>query len=64
MAWYRAYFLNDSRRISDVEEFRSVSDDEALGQAQSLLTRRGNFMGFELWQGARPIWLYPQSRAA
>jgi hypothetical protein len=64
MAWYRAYFLNRSRRISDVEEFRSASDDQALDEAQCLLTRRANFMGFELWQEARPIVLYPQSQLA
>ena len=59
MSWYRAYFLNDNRRISDVEEFRSPSDEQALIQAQSLLSARGIFLAFELWQDARPILLYP-----
>jgi hypothetical protein len=64
MAWYRAYFLNGSRRISDVEEFPSPSDDQALGEAQSRLAHRGSFMGVELWQGARPVFLYPQHQVA
>ena len=64
MAWYRAYFLNNSRRISDVEEFRSASDEQALQQAQSLLSARGIFTAFELWQEARPIFLYPKEQIA
>jgi hypothetical protein len=64
MAWYRAYFLNDCRRIVDVEEFRSASDELALGRAHDLLALRGRFRAFELWQEARPVLLYPQSRPA
>lgn len=64
MSWYRAYFLNANRRISDVEEFASASDEQALDRAQALLTNRGNFLGVELWQGARPIYLHPQDVAA
>ncbi|HLI22988.1 MAG TPA: hypothetical protein VKV32_17830 [Stellaceae bacterium] len=63
MSWYRAYFLNDHRRIVDVEEFRSFSDAQALKEASALLEKRGNFPAFELWQGARPISLYPQNRS-
>jgi hypothetical protein len=59
MAWYRAYFLNNTRRITDVEEFRSPSDEQALKQANLLLCARGIFMAFELWQEARPVFLYP-----
>ena len=64
MSWYRAYFLNASRRISDVEEFTSASDEQALDRAQALLTDRRHFTGVELWQGARPIYLCPQGIAA
>jgi hypothetical protein len=64
MAWYRVYFLNERRRISDVAEIRSPSDEQALDDARALLTRRGTFSAFELWQEARPIFLYPQSQAA
>ncbi len=64
MAWYRVYFLNNKRRISDVEEFASASDEQALDRAQELLNDRRYFMGVELWQGARPIYLYPQGVAA
>jgi hypothetical protein len=60
MSWYRAYFLNDSRRISDVAEFASASDDSALDQARALLTGRSRFIGFELWQESRPVLLHPQ----
>lgn len=63
MAWYRAYLLNDSRRIVDVEEFRSESDASALDAAWAVLKRRGNFPAFELWQEARPISLYPRGPA-
>jgi hypothetical protein len=65
MAWYRAYFLNSNRRISDVEEFKSDSDDQALAKAHDLLANhRKTFMAVELWQEARPVSLYAQSRAA
>ena len=64
MAWYRVYFLNNSRRISDVAEIRSSSDQQALDDARALLTRRGDFPAFELWQEARPIFLFPQTQAA
>jgi len=64
MSWYRAYFLNAQRRISDVAEFASASDEQALDRAQTLLTDRGHFAGVELWQGARPVYLGPQVAAA
>lgn len=64
MSWYRAYFLNANRRISDVEEFASASDAQALDRAQTLLTGRAHFAGVELWQGARPVYLDPQGVAA
>jgi hypothetical protein len=64
MSWYRVYFLNANRRISDVEEFASASDALALDRAQALLTDRGHFAGVELWQGARPIYLCLQGAAA
>lgn len=64
MSWYRAYFLNDRRRIADVEEFRSGSDAQAVERAQALTLGRRDAIGFELWQEARPIILYPQSQVA
>jgi hypothetical protein len=64
MSWYRAYFLNAKRRISDVAEFVSASDAQALDRAQALLTDRGHFTAVEVWQGARAVSLYPQVVAA
>jgi hypothetical protein len=64
MAWYRAYFLNQKRRISDVEEFKSGSDDEAMTHAHTMLATRAAFIAVELWQEARPVFLYPQHQAA
>jgi hypothetical protein len=64
VAWYRVYFLNSRHRIVDVDEYRSDSDDSALGQARALLARRGNFSAFELWQEARPVQLWPRYQAA
>ena len=61
MAWYRAYFLNSKRRISDVEEFKGDSDIDALAQANEMLTTRKGFVAIELWQEARPVLLYPQA---
>ena len=57
MAWYRAYFLNGRRRISDVHEFRSESDEQALVEARAMLTKRERFLGIELWQEERPVFL-------
>lgn len=64
MAWYRAYFLNDKRSISDVEEFKSESDEQALARARVMLAARASFVAVEIWQEARPVSLYPQSVAA
>lgn len=64
MSWYRAYFLNANRRISDFAEFTSASDAQALDRARALLTDRGHFSAVELWQGARAIYLNPQGVAA
>ena len=64
MSWYRAYFLDAKRRIADVEEFASASDAQALERAQTLLIERRHFMGVELWQGGRPIYLCPKGVAA
>ncbi len=63
MAWYRAYFLNGKRHISDVEEFKSGSDELAMVQARDLLAQRREHFAFELWQEARPVYLDPQKRA-
>jgi hypothetical protein len=64
MAWYRAYFLNGNRHISDVEEFKSGSDEQALEQARDLLAARHEHYAVELWQEARPVYLYPQQFAS
>jgi hypothetical protein len=64
MAWYRAYFLNNNRHISDVAEFQSTSDEQAMIDAHALLAKRAYHVAVELWQEARPILLYPQALAA
>jgi len=63
MNWYRAYFVSKERRICEVVEYMSASDDEALGHGRGLLTTRPEFAGIEIWQGARPLLLYPQNQA-
>lgn len=63
MNWYRAFFVSKERRICEVVEYLSASDDEALDHGRSLLTTRPEFAGVEIWQGARPLLLYPQNQA-
>ncbi|HEV8015353.1 MAG TPA: hypothetical protein VGP48_07450 [Stellaceae bacterium] len=57
MAWYRAYFINRKRRICDVQEFRSDSDEQALTEAHDMLAQRAHLVAVELWQEARPVFL-------
>jgi hypothetical protein len=64
MVWYRAYFLNRDQRISDVAEFKSASDEQAMTHAEVLLAGRGYFSGVEVWQDARPVSLYPDRQIA
>lgn len=63
MAWYRAYFLNNDRRISDVAEFQSTSDEQATIDAHQLLAKRVRHIAVEIWQEARPIFLSPRALA-
>jgi hypothetical protein len=63
MNWYRAYFVSKERRICEVTEYLGASDDEALHHGRTLLTARPEFAGIEIWQGARPVLLYPQDQA-
>jgi hypothetical protein len=62
MNWYRAYFVSKERRICEVVEYVSGSDDAALNHGRGLLTTRPEFAGIEIWQGARPLLLYPQDQ--
>jgi hypothetical protein len=59
MNWYRVYFLNEQRRVCDVAEYRSASDETALQRGLSLLKNRPYFHAFELWHDARPVFVYP-----
>jgi hypothetical protein len=59
MNWYRAYFVSKERRICEVVEYVSPCDDAALDHGRDLLTTRPEFAGIEVWQGARPLLLYP-----
>ena len=63
MNWYRAYFVSKERRICEVVEYASSSDDAALDHGRGLLTTRPEFAGIEIWQGARPLLLYPQNHS-
>ncbi len=64
MDWYRAFFVSKQRRICEVVEYLSASDDAALDHGRGLLTARPEFAGIEIWQGARPLLLYPLGHAA
>ncbi|HEX3970350.1 MAG TPA: hypothetical protein VHX19_03450 [Stellaceae bacterium] len=64
MNWYRAYFVSKERRICEVVEYVSPSDAAALDHGRGLLTTRPEFAGIEIWQGARPLLLYPQNHSA
>ena len=64
MNWYRAFFVSKERHICEVVEYLSASDEAALQHGRNLLTARPEFAGIEIWQGARPLLLYPQGHAA
>ena len=64
MSWYRVYFLNGQRRICDVAEFRSPSNETALQHGRKLLQNRPYFCGIELWQENRPVFIYPSDHLA
>jgi hypothetical protein len=64
MNWYRAYFVSRERRICEVVEYISACDNAALDHGRGLLSTRPEFAGIEIWQGARPVLLYPQGHNA
>ncbi len=64
MNWYRAYFVSKERRIREVAEYISASDDAALNHGRGLLRTRPEFAGIEIWQGTRPVLLYSQGHTA
>ncbi|HEX8302749.1 hypothetical protein [Sphingomonas sp.] len=51
MSYYRLYFRNRKGGFLRVEELYAASDDQALGQAQSLA--KGH--DFEIWQQRRRV---------
>jgi hypothetical protein len=64
MNWYRAYFVSKDRRICEAVEYVCACDDSAVDHGRGLLTERPEFAGIEIWQGARPLLLYPQDHDA
>jgi hypothetical protein len=52
MGSYRAYFLDKTYRFSDVEEFASGSDEEALEQAGVRFEKRKELAGGGSWKAA------------
>jgi hypothetical protein len=52
---YRCYFLGTDGRIKDVIEFASADDANAILQARASFDRQSEFVGFELWEGARRV---------
>ena len=60
MNWYRAYFLSKERRICEAVEYVSATDAAAVEHGRGLLSTRPEFAGIEIWQGTRPLLLYPQ----
>jgi hypothetical protein len=60
----RCFFLRDGR-IADFEMLTpGLSDEDAIAQAHILFSKRkGPFEGFEVWDGARVVFRYPNPRA-
>jgi len=54
----RCYFVR-SGHIAAVEHLDVASDEEAVEKAKLLFAeRKGQFEGFEVWDGARKVALY------
>jgi len=62
MSGYRAYFFDQSSRITSAVSLNSTSDIEAMEIARSMLRLRDDCKDFELWDEARPIRILPRTR--
>ena len=56
MAGYRLYFLDDTGRIRDADEFEAEHDEDALAQAQA----RHDGRAMDLWSGVRVVHRIPK----
>jgi hypothetical protein len=55
MPLYRCLFLREDGYVARIEELYSGDDGDAHCDALYLLTRAGDFSGFELWQEGRKV---------
>ncbi len=62
MSSYRAYFFDETSRITSAATLDSVSDFDALETARSMLLLRDDCRDFELWDEARPIRILRRTR--
>lgn len=62
MSSYRAYFFDESSRITSAMSLDTTSDIEAMEIAQSMLRLRNDCKDFELWDASRPIRILPRTR--
>ena len=53
--YYRLYCINESGKITDVEEAHFQDDEEANAHARSLLPQRGKCHRIEIWNHARRV---------
>jgi hypothetical protein len=62
MSSYRAYFFDQTSRITSAATLDSGSDSEAMETARTLLRLRNDCKDFELWDESRPIRILPRDR--
>jgi hypothetical protein len=62
MSSYRAYFFDETSRITNAVSLDTSSDLEAMEIAQSMLRLRNDCKDFELWDESRPIRILPRTR--
>lgn len=54
---YRCYFLSRDNKVKDVIEFTCDDDATAVVEAWHRFRRLRIFSGFELWEGARRVYV-------
>lgn len=54
---YRCYFFGKDGKFKDFIEFASPDDQAAIAKSQHYFERLGFYAGFELWEGARKVYL-------
>ncbi|HVA13830.1 MAG TPA: hypothetical protein VNF99_11310 [Stellaceae bacterium] len=61
---YRCYFLGSDGKFKDFVAFVCADDQAAIAQAQRYFASQSDYVGFELWESTRKVYLRPPPPAS